>query len=244
MKSDGDLASTDKISSDIFQSSVVVSCCHGTQESALQPCSSPQLYDQGVVGKQKSHTVYSWLKYTKLKKIQQDETHVIYTMPIKALTRFIDAGEEITPKKTYMYLKAPQNLLESMFKNKARTRIKGPDTDFFPCYGLLQTMIGQGFEPDYGYSVLPVVLGMLFPCWFPSGGWLHFKNQQSCCSMVQQLSANISKLMQVVPVVWALTQISFNKWIEDEPYDATLFQMMPANRKSFYIDVVLEKRGD
>lgn len=66
MKSDGDLASTDKISSDIFQSSVVVSCCHGTQESALQPCSSPQLYDQGVVGKQKSHTVYSWLKYTKL----------------------------------------------------------------------------------------------------------------------------------------------------------------------------------
>lgn len=62
--------------------------------------------------------------------------------------------------------------------------------------------------------------------------------------MVQQLSANISKLMQVVPVVWALTQISFNKWIEDESYDATLFQMMPANRKSFYTDVVLEKRGD
>lgn len=50
-----------------------------------------------------------------------------------------------------------------------QTRIKGPDTDFFPCYGLLQTMIGQGFEPDYGYSVLPVVLGMLFSCWFPSG---------------------------------------------------------------------------
>lgn len=40
--------------------------------------------------------------------------------------------------------------------------------------------------------------------------------------MVQQFLANISEVMQVVPTACALAQISFNKWIEEESYDAYL----------------------
>lgn len=62
-----------------------------------------------------------------------------------------------------------------------QTRIKGSDTDNFPCYWLLQTMVGQGPEPEYGYFVLPVVLGTLFSCWFPSaeGRKLHSSDMES-----------------------------------------------------------------
>lgn len=63
MKSGDDPALPDKTSPDSFQSTVAFPCFGGIWESALQRCFSPWLYDHGVVGKQKSHRVYSWLEY-------------------------------------------------------------------------------------------------------------------------------------------------------------------------------------